>query len=65
MRNRSETMEQHRRKLDDQNQREEEHEHQTDWFELEILFCDVNLGEISGLVGGSWKDFNINHDLSQ
>jgi hypothetical protein len=46
-------MEQHRRKLDDQNQREEEHEHQTDWFELEILFRDVNLGEISGLVGGS------------
>lgn len=46
MRNRSETMKQHRSKLDDQNQREEEHKHQTDWLELEIFFCDVNLRKI-------------------
>lgn len=43
MRQGSETMEQHGSKLDHQDQREEEHEHQTDRFQLEILFRDVHL----------------------
>lgn len=44
MRQGSEAMEQHGRELDDQNQREEEHKHQTDRFQLEVLFRDVHLG---------------------
>ena len=37
-------MEQHGRELDDQNQGEEEHKHQSDGLQLEVLFRDVHLG---------------------
>lgn len=36
-------MEQHRSELNDQNQSEKEHKHQTDWFELQVFFGDVHL----------------------
>lgn len=51
MRQGSESMEQHSRKLDDQDQREEEHEHQTDRFQLEVLFRDVHLDDFSNVKG--------------
>lgn len=38
-------MEQHGDELDDENKGKEEHEDQTDRFELEIFFCDVYLKE--------------------
>lgn len=50
MRDGPETMEQHRSKLDDQNQCKEEHEHQTNRLELKILFRDVNLRTFIALV---------------
>lgn len=43
MRNGAESMEQHSSKLDDQNQCEEEHKHQTDRFELQVFFGNVHL----------------------
>lgn len=43
MRNSSEAMEQHRRELNNQNQSEEEHKNQTDWFELKVFLSDVHL----------------------
>lgn len=43
MRQGSKAMEQHGTKLDHQDQRKEEHEHQTDRFQLEVLFRDVHL----------------------
>lgn len=36
-------MEHHARELDDQNQREEEHEYQSYGLELQVLFRNVNL----------------------
>lgn len=45
MRNGSKSMEQHGSELNNQDQSEEEHEHQTNRLELKILFCDVNLIE--------------------
>lgn len=39
----TETMEQHGRKLDHQNQREEEHKYQTNRFQLKVLLADVHL----------------------
>lgn len=43
MRQRAETMEQHRGELYDQYQREEEDENETDRLELQILLRDVHL----------------------
>lgn len=43
VRNRSETMEHHGGELNDQDQREEEHKHQTDGLQLQVLFADVDL----------------------
>lgn len=43
MRQRSESMEQHGRELDDQNQSEEEDKHQSDGFQLQIFLADVYL----------------------
>lgn len=43
MRNSSKAMEQHRRELNNQNQSEEEHKHQTNRFKLQVFFSDVNL----------------------
>lgn len=43
MRQRAETMEHHPGELDYQDQREEEHEYQTDGLELQIFLCNVNL----------------------
>lgn len=39
----SKPMEQHGCELDDQNQGEEEHKHQSNRFQLQILFADMNL----------------------
>lgn len=39
----AETMEQHGNELDDQNQTEEEHKHQTDGLELQVLFANQHL----------------------
>lgn len=39
----AESVEQHGHELDDQNQREEEHEHQTDRFQLQVFLRDVHL----------------------
>lgn len=50
MRNGSESMEQHGSELNDQNQGEEEHKHQTDWLELEIFLCDVNLNRCGKII---------------
>lgn len=41
----TETMEQHSGELDDKNQREEEHKHQPDRFQLEVFLRDMNLDE--------------------
>jgi hypothetical protein len=41
--NGSETMEQHSRELNDQNQSEEEHKDQTDGLKLQIFLRDVDL----------------------
>lgn len=43
MRYGAESMEHHGRELDDQDQCEEEHKHQTYRLQLQILFADVNL----------------------
>lgn len=43
VRNRAEPMEHHCGELDDQDQGEEEHEHQTDRFQLQVFLADVNL----------------------
>lgn len=43
MRNGSETMEQHGRELNNQDKSEEEHEHQTNRFQLKIFFCYMYL----------------------
>lgn len=43
MRKRAEAMEQHGRELDDQDKGEEEHKHQTDRFQLQELFADMDL----------------------
>lgn len=43
MRDGSKSMEQHGSKLNDQNQREEEHKNQTNGLELQVFFCDVHL----------------------
>lgn len=40
---RAESMEQHRSKLNNQYQREEEYKDQTDWLELKVLFRYVHL----------------------
>lgn len=46
----SKSMEQHGHKLDDQDQREEEHKHQSNGLQLQVLFADVHLdGEIRGI----------------
>lgn len=50
----SEAMEQHGRKLDHQNEREEEHEHQTDGFQLEVLLRDQHLRESESCWGPEW-----------
>ena len=50
MRDGSETMEQHRYELDDQNEGEEEHEHKTDGLELQVLLGNVDLENKPGLV---------------
>lgn len=39
-------MEQHSHELDDQDQTEEEYEHQTDRFELQVFFANQNLQEL-------------------
>lgn len=43
MGNRSEPMEHHGAELNDQNQRKEEHEHQSDRFQLQVLLGNVHL----------------------
>lgn len=43
MRNSSKSMEQHGSELNDENQSEEEHKHQTNRFELKVFFRDVHL----------------------
>ena len=46
----SKSMEQHGHKLDDQDQCEEEHKHQSNGLQLQVLFADVHLdGEIMGI----------------
>lgn len=40
-------MEQHGSELNNQNEREEEHKHQTDGLELQILLRDVHLNRVS------------------
>lgn len=42
-------MEQHGDELNDENKGKEEHEDETDRFQLEILFCDVHLKERTAL----------------
>lgn len=42
-------MEQHGNELNDKNKGEEKYEHETDRFQLEILFTDVHLKERSAL----------------
>ena len=50
---RAEAMEQHGRELDNQDEREEEHKHETDRLQLEVFFRDVDLG--CALVSGDSK----------
>lgn len=52
VRQRAEAMEQHGRKLDDQDEREEEHEHQTDGLQLEVLLGDEHLRQGRRVKGG-------------
>lgn len=46
MRQCSEAMEQHGHKLDDQNEGEKEHKHETDGLQLQILLADVDLWKV-------------------
>lgn len=46
MRQSAETMEQHSGELNYQNEREEEHKHQSDGLQLKVFFSDVNLSGI-------------------
>lgn len=43
MGNRTESMEHHGAELNNQNERKEEHKHQSNWLELQVLFGNVNL----------------------
>lgn len=59
MRQGAETMEQHGRELNYQNQGEEEHKHQTDGLQLEVLFRDVHLGRSQRVSFSSSVRFDV------